>query len=133
MAIVLRLGAVVAALVVVGWFALGIRQANGISQATGLVTGASHLTAVQAARARSALDTAATLNPDRTVDILRGQLALDRGRSAEAQRILLAVTREEPQNLTAWIQLAYAAARNHHDRLLALTGRRISALFPEVH
>jgi predicted Zn-dependent protease len=128
-----RVTLVAVALVVAAWFALGVRQAVNTTRATALITGPGQLTPARGHDARSLLDSAATLNPDRTVNLLRGELALAQNHNASAQRILLALTHSEPQNLDAWVQLAYAAARNHDRALLVLTGRKISALYPKLH
>jgi predicted Zn-dependent protease len=133
MAMVWRVAAVGMAAVIAAWFALGIHQAVDTSQATALITGPSPLSAARAAHARALLSSAATLNPDQTVNVLRGELAMAQNQNAAAQQILVGVTRSEPQNLDAWIQLAYAAARNRDRRLLVLTGRRISGLYPKLH
>lgn len=133
MATVWRVVLVAVAVVVAAWFALGIRQAVNTARATALITGQSRLTAAQARHARSLLDSASTLNPDRTVNLLRGELALAENHNASAQRILLALVHSEPKNLDAWVRLAYAAARNHDRALLVLTARRLTALYPKLH
>lgn len=94
------------ALVACAWFAVGIRQAHDIAAATGAI--ASHGSARQLADAQSSLGSAAFLNPDQEVQILRGRLAIDQGHPQRAQRILAAVTRAEPMNLEAWIWLTGA-------------------------
>ena len=58
------------------WFALGIRQAIATDRATAIVYQSAPLTPAQAARAAGLLDDAATLNPDRTVDVLRASCKL---------------------------------------------------------
>lgn len=95
------------AVIVCAWFVLGARQAHEIAQATSIVTvpgqSAAHLRA-----AASDLHAAALLNPDRTVDILRARVAIESGRMAQARQILTAVTRDEPDDLKAWV--AYTGA-----------------------
>ncbi len=105
----------VLALVCCAWFALGARQAHKVAQAAAIVEPGHPLSAHQAQRAGAALSTARTLNPDLQVDVLRGELAIDQGHPAEARRILTSVTRREPQNLQAWVQLARASG---DDRVL---------------
>ena len=61
---------------------------------------------------RSLLRSAGTLNPDLTVDTLRGQLALDENRDRRAAQIFAYVTRREPMNLDAWVLLAQATQQN---------------------
>src|SRR5690348_8547698 len=90
---------VCAGVVVCAWFVVGIRQAHNISRVTSIVeglNGQNRLTAAQAADAISLLNAAATLNPDRTVDVLRARVALLRGDRARAKRILLGVVASEP-------------------------------------
>src|SRR5881227_2797378 len=72
-----RIGMLVLALSVSAWFGLGWYQASKTGQATALVSGRARLTTHQAQRAQSLLSSAGTLNPDRTVRILRGELAAD--------------------------------------------------------
>jgi predicted Zn-dependent protease len=122
----------VVAVLAAAWFALGVRQSTDTSEASALITGPSPLSAGQANRARSLLSSASTLNPDKTVAILRGQLAIDQHQNADAVQTLEAVTRDEPDNLSAWIQLAYAAGRAGNRGELTQAGRRISYLFPKL-
>jgi predicted Zn-dependent protease len=108
-----RLLTVCAAVIVCAWFALGIRQAHDISRATTVVgglNGQTRLTAAQAREANSLLNSAATLNPDRTVEVLQARVALLRGDRAQAKRILLGVLASEPDNLDAWYGLATSAS-----------------------
>ncbi|HTX30994.1 MAG TPA: hypothetical protein VMD09_06395 [Solirubrobacteraceae bacterium] len=105
----LRLLIVGLAIVTCAWYVVGIRQAHNVTAATSIIT--AHRTA-ELTRARSQLDSAAFLNPDREVQILRGRLALAQGHPVQAQRILTAVTRAEPMNLEAWIWLTGAALGN---------------------
>ena len=120
------------AVVVCAWFALGFVQARDTGRATSLITSTATVGAGDAARARSLLSSAGTLNPDQTVDILRGVLQVRTQQFAAAQRTLLAVTRREPMNLDAWVQLAFAAARNGDRALTILAADRISTLHGKV-
>jgi predicted Zn-dependent protease len=104
-----RVAVVTVSLVVLAWFALGIHQSDDLSAASAIAS-RPHPSAAAAHHADALLDSAATLNPDRTVDITRAQLALARGDSARARAILLALTRAEPQNLDAWIGLVRASS-----------------------
>ena len=132
MTVAIRITLVVAALVVAAWFGLGWYQDNQTQKATGLVAGGNRLTSSQARAARSALDSAGTLNPDRAVDTLRGELAIDQGNYVDALRILGGVTASEPLNLTAWAELGIAAAKTGDRTLLAVAGRHIAVLIPRV-
>jgi predicted Zn-dependent protease len=127
-----RAGVLALALVAAAWFALAVRQAQDTNRASVLLGAAAPLSAQQAQRARSLLSSAGTLNPDLTVDLLRGQLAFDQHHGAAAERILESVTRREPLNLQAWTQLAFAAARSGDRATLVRAARHVSALFPKV-
>ncbi len=127
-----RIALALVAVLIAAWFGLGWYQAKNTGKAGALVAGAHRLTARQAEDARSTLDSAATLNPDRAVDVLRGELAVDQGNYPGAIRILRSVTASEPLNLTAWIELGIAAAKSGNSRLLAVAGRRATFLLPAV-
>lgn len=132
MATIWRAGLLGFAVVACAWFALGVHQARDTNRASALIGGPAPLTVQQAQRAGSLLSSAATLNPDLTPEILRGQLALEQRQSARAVRILSSVTRREPLNLRAWSQLAYAAAEAGDRRTLIRAARHISALYPKL-
>lgn len=100
------------ALIACAWFVLGARQARDTARASALVNGSSQLSAADEAHVRSLLRSAGTLNPDLTVDTLRGQLALDENRDRRAAQIFASVTRREPMNLDAWVLLAQATQQN---------------------
>ena len=123
--------ALIGALVVCAWFALGIRQSHDLNAATGIVSARAPLTAGQARRATGLLDAAGRLNPDTAVDLARSQLALRQGNAARARAIALGVTRSEPQNIEAW--LSYGSASAHDPRAFARALRHLDALAPPVH
>lgn len=110
------------------WYALGAVQAINTSRATALLSGRP-ISPRRAAEVRSLLDTAGTLNPDQTVNLLRGQLAYAQGHVSQARRIFVSVTQAEPQNLQAWLQLAYHSQSTRYF-LLALS--RVDQLLPPV-
>lgn len=114
-----RIGLATTALLLAAWFALGVYQSRAISQATSATAGRAPVTAAEARHADSLLDDAATLNPDRAVDVLRAQGALARGDSAHARQILNGVVRREPQDLDAWIALADASTADVRQRQIA--------------
>jgi predicted Zn-dependent protease len=89
-----------------------VRQAHGTDGATTILSRGARITADQARHVDSLLAGARPLNPDREVDILRGEAALERGQTQTAQRILGQVARAEPQNLEAWLWLAHSAGSN---------------------
>jgi hypothetical protein len=101
-----RVGILGLAIVVCAWFAVGIRQAHDIDQATSIVTGAHVPTPAQARRAQSLLDSAAWLYPGTEVDVLKGRLAIEQGKRAQAVGIERRVTEREPLNLDGWVWLA---------------------------
>lgn len=112
------------------WFVVGIRQARDVSRATTLLGSGGHVDGATGARIASLLNGAALLNPDREVDLLRAQLADERGQRARAQRILRRVVAAEPRNALAWVQLARSATNG---ATLALAYHHIEALVPAVH
>lgn len=93
------------------WYALSVRQSTDAGRAARLVS-ASRLSPAQAHHATSLIDAAAQLNPDRQVQILRAQLAYDRGRLAAARGILKKVIAAEPENLQAWFLLAKSSSND---------------------
>jgi predicted Zn-dependent protease len=126
-----RAGLLAVALVGCAWFALGAHQAVDTNRAATLIGGAS-LRPSQARQAGSLLNSAGTLNPDLTPDILRGQLALQRHRYAIGLRELETVARREPLNLQAWSALAFGAARAGDHATLVRAARHVSTLFPKL-
>jgi hypothetical protein len=118
----------VLALVVCAWFALGIRQAAAQSRAEAIIGARAHATAAQTRRAQQLLSAAATLNPDRQIELDRVQVLLARSQQRAARRIALAVTRAEPQSVAAWVSLARTAAGDH--ALFDAALRHVAALEP---
>jgi hypothetical protein len=94
------------------WFVFGIRQANDINAATSILSQSGPLRPAQAKHVSDLLDSAATLNPDRQVDVLRGDLATTEGRLAQARVILLRVIHDEPRNVNAWLAYTQATRNN---------------------
>lgn len=123
-----RIAAVVLALVISAWFALGIRQATEISAAQAIISAHPHPTAAQVRRAQQSLDAAATLNPDRTVDLERIRLLIDAGDTRPARVLATRVVAAEPQNLDAWVVLAQTAATD--PQLFGHALSRVRALEP---
>lgn len=104
---------VLTSLAACAWFAVGIRQAHDVDRVTTVVSGLQgqkRLTVAQADRADSLLDSAAVLNPDRTVQVLRARVALLSGHRSLAKQILLRVVAAEPDNIDAWYGLATSAS-----------------------
>ena len=93
----------VVALAVCGWFVIGVRQAQDLAAATSVVQTGGAAGPERLAAAAADLHSAAFLDPDQEVNILRGRLAIARGEVLQARRILTGVTHAEPMNLEAWI------------------------------
>jgi predicted Zn-dependent protease len=128
--LIARAIAALVACVACAWFVLGARQAHEIAAASSIVQASSTLSPAQARRADSLLHGAALLDPDQTVNILRGDVAVERGENLRAQQILQRVTREEPLNLEAWVALAGAYPNN--ERLFSWAVRRARQLEPRI-
>ncbi|MGO9900806.1 MAG: hypothetical protein ACLP0J_14200 [Solirubrobacteraceae bacterium] len=125
-----RVLAAVTALVVCGSFALAIRQSVDADAASSIIDAPAPLTAPRAAHASSLLRSAAFLNPDRSVDLLRSALALRLRHYARARALALSVTRSEPQNLQAWLAFGVASYGDRRAFLLALA--QVARLAPPV-
>ena len=124
-----RLVACIFAVVLCAWFALDVRQQQQTARARALIARSAPLSHAEARQARSALDAAAQLNPDSEVSLLRAQLATDLGDRPQAVRILEQVTRQEPKNAVAWLDLAQTA-RSKGLVIYALA--QIAALVPHL-
>jgi hypothetical protein len=121
------------AVVACAWFALSVVQARDTNRASARVdNGGRPLSPHQARRTLSLLSSAGTLNPDRTVRLLRGQLALDDHRYLAAEEIFGSVARNEPMNLEAWTGLVYAAGAARDRATVILAARHISELYPKL-
>jgi predicted Zn-dependent protease len=124
-----RASLLVIAVVISAWFLLGFRQARDTARAEALINRPAALGPSDVTRARSLIRSAGTLNPDLTVDTLRGELALEQNQNRRAARIIGTVTQREPMNLDAWVLLAQAT--QHGDqRTFALALRTIGKLEP---
>lgn len=110
--ILARASSLIVAVIVCAWFALGIRQAHDTNAALSIVSQSTPVSATQLVHADALLRSAGKLNPDATVDLLRGKVALLRNDSRRAALIFEHVTRSEPSNLEAWLLLASAAYGN---------------------
>ena len=127
---ILRIFLVLLALPTAAWFAIGTRQAHDVAQASAIVSANPPPSPAAARRATSLLRSAAWLNPDLEVDVLRGQLALAQGNLARARAILFHVIRREPKLLAAWELYARASVDNPVAFYAAQIGiRRLVHLF----
>lgn len=104
-----RLALLALAVAACAWFALGAVQVHDLTRASALIPNQTTLTPAQAARILHVLDRASTLNPDRTIDVLRGETYVHVGDKAAAERVMKSVVRDEPMNVDAWIVLGIAA------------------------
>jgi predicted Zn-dependent protease len=128
-----RAALALAAAVICAWFAVGIRQARDTSRASAVINSSASITPADRAHAGSLLKAAGWLNPDRQVDILRGQLASFTGDVPGAVAILSRVTRSEPTNLQAWAALATATLDQRGYRTVFVDAiRAIGRLDPRV-
>jgi hypothetical protein len=127
-----RIVALAVAVLACAWFALGVRQAHDTDAATSLIGagGSAALRAGVAAHAASLLRAAGQLNPDRTVDLLRSQLDVRQGHSAQGRAVALSVTQAEPQNIQAWI--AYGRASPDDPAGFGEALRHLNELAPPV-
>jgi thioredoxin-like negative regulator of GroEL len=125
-----RIAVLVAALIVAAWFVLGARQAREIADVTSLIRNANTISPAQAAAASTHLDSAATLNPDRTVVMLRAELDASDNHVARAESELNGVVAAEPDNLDAWFLLAQLEGNNPRAELAAQ--HHIAHLLPRV-
>ena len=98
-----------AAVIAVAWFALLVVQTHATNAASAIVA-SGRVTPAQGDHAAALLDTAARVNPDQTVGLLRSQLAEARGETSRARRLAMEVTRAEPDNAQAWLQLTRISA-----------------------
>lgn len=105
-------GLLALALLIAVWFGIGVRQSTTQNHAEAIIESASRLTAAQARQASRLLDDAGTLNPNRQIELDRSTLMLERGDPVAARDDAAAVIRAEPQNVQAWLTLAYASSRD---------------------
>jgi Tfp pilus assembly protein PilF len=129
---VARISLAVLAVCACAWFSLGVVQSHATDAASSVVSGNGKLSPGQAARARSELGTASTLNPDHSIDLLRARLAVREGRSQAAIAILRRTVAAEPRNLLAWLALAQTALLAHNRRVLDMTISRLASLDPKL-
>jgi DNA-binding transcriptional regulator YiaG len=110
--IAVRAALLAVAVAACAWFALGAHQAHDTQAATNLLDNSSQLSPTQARAVNSTLDSAATLNPDEEVNILRAEVAIDQGQFARARSMLARVIHREPKNLAAYIAALHASSND---------------------
>ena len=95
-----RLAIAALAVAACAWFVIGAIQSHNESRATALINGGGTPTPAQTAQIGHWLDTAATLNPDRNIDLLRAQAEVRAGQSARALVLMKRVVGDEPATPT---------------------------------
>lgn len=128
---VLRGALVLGAVIVCAWFALGAVQTRNENRATDLIDSFQTPTPALTAHILGLLDTAATLNPDRNVDLLRAQALTRSGHPDAGLRVAERVVAAEPLNIDAWTVYGFAA-RPGHPRLFRLAELKLRRLAPPV-
>jgi hypothetical protein len=127
-----RIAIAVVALVACAWFALGVRQAHDQARATSLINQPGTPSASETRQILQLLDRAATLNPDRSIDLLRAQAEVRHGEGQIALRQMLGVVRDEPLNVDAWIVLGFAAGGGRDPAVASLARIKERQLAPPV-
>jgi hypothetical protein len=115
---------------VAAWFGIGVLQARDTAHATQNLSSGGRLSQARAHQTASELRDAGFLNPDRQVEILRGQLYLNQGNEPAARSLLIRLVKAEPDNLNAWIWLARASV--HDLKWFYSAAFRIRQLVPPV-
>ena len=128
---VVRAALVLGAAIACAWFVLGAIQTRDQNQATALIDSVSTPTPALTARILHMLDTAQTLNPDRTVDLLRVQALIRSGHQSAGLRVAERLVAAEPLNIDAWTVLGFAA-RSGHPVQFRLAERKLRELAPPV-
>jgi predicted Zn-dependent protease len=113
------------------WFALAIRSSHEVDRVSSELALAAKITPAQAHSYDQALDQAATLDPDQTIETNRAEVALHAGNPGAALVIAQRVVKREPDNPYAWLLVRVLAARGH-PALFRLAQLRIAQLVPPV-
>jgi predicted Zn-dependent protease len=108
--ILVRVGLLALAVLAVAWYIVGEVQLHAQTQAATLIPDRTKMPPSQLTRVLHLLDRAATLNPDRAIDVLRGEAYVHSDQSHAAEGLMKRVVREEPLNINAWILLWIAAS-----------------------
>jgi predicted Zn-dependent protease len=104
-----RVALLAVAVIACAWFALGAVQILAQNRAAALIPASTDVSPQVAHAIANELDRAGTLNPDRSVDLLRAQLYLHSGRRPAAERLIQRVGRDEPNNINVWFLLQIVA------------------------
>jgi hypothetical protein len=107
----LRLSVLALAVVACAWFAVGIVQTRDQTQAETLLHRFATPTPATTANIMSLLGSAGILNPDRNIALDRSQAQTRAGRPQAGVATAESVVSAEPQNVTAWLVLGFAAGR----------------------
>jgi hypothetical protein len=93
-----------AAVITCAWFVISVKQAHDVDAANAILTASNGpLTAHQSRETASLIAAAGLLYPGQDVRILRARYFLKTGQDSRARSTLDAITRAEPDNLTAWL------------------------------
>lgn len=126
-----RASAILTAMLVCGWFALGYHQASSLARAEAIIYAQPFTTAARARTAEQLLSDAQTLNPDDQVRVDRVHILLERHDWRDALPLAQSVVRDEPQNIEAWLWLAHSQETNAAGVLYALhRARELEPLVP---
>jgi hypothetical protein len=104
-----RVALLAVAVIACAWFALGALQVHALNRATALLPQNSNVSPPLAQAIAHQLDRAGTLNPDRSVDILRAELYIHAGDRPAAERLIKRIVHDEPDNVDAWFVLQIAS------------------------
>ena len=126
-----RLAIAALAVAACAWFVIGVIQTDNQSRATSVINGGGTPTPAQTAQIEHWLDRASTLNPDRTIDLLRAQAEVRAGQSAKALGLMKRVVRDEPRNADAWVVFGFAA-QSQSPALANLAHAEVRKLAPQV-
>jgi hypothetical protein len=104
-----RLALLVVAAIACAWFALGAFQVHSQDRANALLPQNANVSPPQARAITHQLDRAGTLNPDRSVDLLRAELYIHAGNRPAAESLIKRIVHDEPDNVDAWFLLQIAS------------------------
>ena len=123
-----RIALLILTAVIIAWFALAAYQAREVTRADSALLAAGGLNPTQARHISMLLDRAGVLNPDRSVDLRRADVAARQGQDGRARTLLAHVIAQEPLNVEAWSDLAKLGRLDPRTR--ALAAKRVLELDP---
>lgn len=129
--LVLRTVLITIAVAACAWFALAIRSSHEVDRVSSALAFAANITPAQVRSYDQALDRAAVLDPDQTIETNRAEVALHAGDRAAALAIAQRVVKREPDNPYAWLLVRVLAVQGR-PALFRLAQLRIAQLVPPV-